>query len=100
MCIPSTTLKDIIPEPVKPGGVHPELGCQVDSQRESTVHGVVEKSPARETKGKVEGHNQKQFPKMVFKKSSYFEVCFCALLLPVNNYAQCFSALFCVLVKM
>lgn len=37
--------KDIIPEPIKPGGVHPKLGRQVDSQRESAVHGVVKKSP-------------------------------------------------------
>lgn len=42
----STAEKDIVPEPVEPGGVHPELGCQVDSQRESAVHGVVEESPA------------------------------------------------------
>lgn len=42
----SKTEKDIVPEPVEPGGVHPELGGQVDSQRESTVHGVVEESPA------------------------------------------------------
>lgn len=42
----SETEKDIIPEPVEPGGVHPELGGQVDSQREGTVHGVVKESPA------------------------------------------------------
>lgn len=46
--VPETffTKKDIIPEPVEPGGVHPELSCQVDSQRESAVHGVIKKSPA------------------------------------------------------
>lgn len=50
----SKTEKDIIPEPVEPGGVHPELGGQVDSQRESTVHGVVEESPApREKSGRM-----------------------------------------------
>lgn len=38
--------KDIIPEPVEPGGVHPELGGQVDAQWESAVHGVVKESPA------------------------------------------------------
>lgn len=38
--------KDIVPEPVEPGGVHPELGGQVDSQGQSAVHGVVEESPA------------------------------------------------------
>ena len=43
----SETEKDIVPEPVEPGGVHPELGGQVDSQRESAVHGVVEESPAQ-----------------------------------------------------
>lgn len=43
----SKTEKDIVPEPVEPGGVHPELGGQIDSQRESTVHGVVEESPAQ-----------------------------------------------------
>lgn len=49
--------KDIIPEPVEPGGVHPELGGQVDSQRESAVHGVVEESSARKQKsGQEEGH--------------------------------------------
>lgn len=41
----STREKDIVPKPVEPGGVHPELGGQVDSQRESAVHGVVEESP-------------------------------------------------------
>lgn len=30
--------KDIVPEPVEPGGVHPELGGQVDSQGQSAVH--------------------------------------------------------------
>ncbi len=40
------TGKDIVPEPVKPGGVHPELGGQIDSQRKSAVHGVVKESPA------------------------------------------------------
>lgn len=39
--------KDIVPEPVEPGGVHPELGGQVNSQRQSAVHGVVEESPAQ-----------------------------------------------------
>ena len=39
-------VKDIIPEPVEPGDVHPELGGQVDPQRKSTVHGVVEERPA------------------------------------------------------
>lgn len=39
-------LKDIIPEPVEPGGVHPKLGGQVDAQWESAVHGVVKESPA------------------------------------------------------
>ena len=43
----SNTEKDIVPEPVEPGGVHPELGGQIDSQRESAVHGVVEESPAQ-----------------------------------------------------
>ena len=47
--------KDIIPEPVEPGGVHPELGGQVDSQRKGAVHGVVEESPAhREEKSEEE----------------------------------------------
>lgn len=40
------TEKDIVPEPVEPCGVHPELGGQVDSQGQSAVHGVVEESPA------------------------------------------------------
>lgn len=46
----STKEKDIVPEPVEPGGVHPELGGQVDSQRESAVHGVVKESPAQRDK--------------------------------------------------
>lgn len=47
--------KDIVPEPVEPGGVHPELGGQVDSQGQSAVHGVVEESPVvrRERKSHV-----------------------------------------------
>lgn len=44
--------KDIVPEPIKPGGVHPKLGCQVDSERQSAVHGVVEKCPV-ETDNRV-----------------------------------------------
>lgn len=53
----SKTAKDIIPEPVEPGGVHPELGGQVDSQRESAVHGVVEESPAQKEKTREERKN-------------------------------------------
>lgn len=50
----SKKAKDIVPEPVEPGGVHPELGGQVDAQRESAVHRVVEESPAeRETQNAV-----------------------------------------------
>lgn len=46
----STIEKDIVPEPVEPGGVHPELGGQVDSQREGAVHRVVKESPATRDK--------------------------------------------------
>lgn len=42
----SKKAKDIVPEPVEPGGVHPELGGQVDAQREGAVHRVVKESPA------------------------------------------------------
>lgn len=49
--------KDIVPEPVEPGGVHPELGGQVDSQGQSAVHGVVEESPA-ERRRRRRSHNR------------------------------------------
>lgn len=49
----SKTEKDIVPEPVEPGGVHPELGGQVDSQRESTVHRVIKESPAQREERRV-----------------------------------------------
>lgn len=39
------TKKDIIPEPIKPSDVHPELGGQIDAQRKSTMHGVIEERP-------------------------------------------------------
>lgn len=41
------TEKDIIPEPIKPGDVHPELSGQIDAQRKSTMHGVIEERPRR-----------------------------------------------------
>lgn len=41
----SKNSKDIVPEPVEPGAVHPELGGQVDAQRESAVHRMVKESP-------------------------------------------------------
>lgn len=37
--------KDIVPKPIKPGDVHPELSGQIDAQRKSTMHGVIKKRP-------------------------------------------------------
>ena len=48
-------VKDINPEPVEPGHVHPELGCQVDSQGQGAVHGVVKERPEEE--GGMEGQS-------------------------------------------
>lgn len=53
-------VKDINPEPVEPGHVHPELGCQVDSQGQGAVHGVVKERPEEEREERREGGRRKE----------------------------------------
>lgn len=51
-------VKDINPEPVEPGHVHPELGCQVDSQGQGAVHGVVKERPEEEGEERREARRE------------------------------------------